>query len=391
MTQNSSQELIAKLSDPNCPSRAAIQVDAGAGVYGTIERIIAHFASSTSVLLLAPNFQVLVEQWASRLGAREDITVQTLSVSLALDWLDRGVPGRGSVIVGKLMDLRRPPIQRLLQSWVPGALIVDDASAETRANLREANGDSHAATQLRSAMSSSPRTIVVTRSRSVDGMPIVARIRPPERSGHELNRYEFSVSSNELELMKTAGLFTQQNGVKSWHDVPDTRPALMDRLLRIATAKSGADAPANGDVAATDVAEVSWGYIDALERLVPDPRLEALDRAIDECDSQYILVVAPRVADVDYVVQHLESTRGDRIKIVSNKLRGPSFEPGLATGLFAGTPSALRQLTLLSGSVALIVWSREVDVLDQLSELIQGYGKDIFIAVLIPTPEPRLA
>lgn len=382
-------ELVAKLTDPDCPSPAAVRAEVGTGVGGAIERVIEIYVRSTSVLLIVPNFNVLVEQWTWRLQQVEGIrAVQQLSVPLALEMLDHGVPGAGSVVVAKVMDLRRPLAQRLLNRWSPGLLIIDDASSQARLALGDGSDVGSQSQQLlQFAMTCSRRVILVARSQQVmDGIPIVAELSRSKGPEVAIRRFAFNIPADELALMRAAGAFSQQNSVKNWSDLPDTRPMLMDRLLKIATAKStlGDD----GKSPESSEEETSWGYIDALEHLGEDHRLTALDRAIDASDHGLVLVVAPSFADLDYVVQHLESTRGSEVQKVSRRDAAIQWSR-LATDdsghkIIAATPSVLRSFSLGSEAITLIIWSRELQVRDQLADFLQGAGNSMYVVVLEP-------
>src|SRR4051794_12635787 len=89
-------DLVEKLTDARCPRVAAVQADVGAGISRPIRYLIEEFARTTSVLLVVPNSTLYAQQWISRLSDIEStFSIQKLSLSLALDMLDRGVPASG--------------------------------------------------------------------------------------------------------------------------------------------------------------------------------------------------------------------------------------------------------------------------------------------------------
>jgi hypothetical protein len=376
MLNDTQRQLVAALTDPGCPNPAAVRAEIGTGVGSAIEQVIKAFARSTSVLLVVANHNVLVEQWLWRLEQHEEIRgLHQLSVPLALDMLDRGIPGPGSVVVAKVMDLRLPLAQKLLSRWSPGVLVIEGVSSFGRVSLEEQSGR-----LLRLAMASADRVIVVTRdAQLLDAIPVVGELSRLAGPGVEIQREGFAMPAEERAFMHIAGLFTQQNQIKDWPDMPDTRPTLMDRLLKIATSGYG------------DAIETSWSYIDVLERLGTDQRLVALDQVIEASDHGLILVVAPSLAELDYVVQHLESSFVGEVVRASTRAADIQWSEVTSADsdrkIIVTTPSALGRVTHGIGSITLIIWSRELRVRDQLADLLLGGDDTIQVVVLEPVSQ----
>ncbi len=370
-------DLVDKLTDARCPRIAAVQAEAGTGISRPIEYLIEEFARTTSVLLVVPNSTVYAQQWISRLSdIKNTFNIQQLSLSLALDMLDRGVPASGSIIVSTAGILRQSNVQRLVDAW-PGVLIVFEPTATTLSRLAD-------------AISTAQRTIIVimTPDQLVGNIPVVATLVRGELPSLRTDPYPFDVSPYEVALMEIAGRFTLENGIKEWVDLPDTRPSLLDRLLRIATAKSLPEKSAQAESRIAEVAETAWDYIDQLEHLTKDPRLIALDRAIAGCGKKGIFIVTPTSVDLDYVVQHLESTRGEVTKLDStdDAARALAETGAASTGakLTSGTISVFRKISAWPRSAAMIIWSRERQVLEELAEGIQN-SRNFYIAALRPS------
>ena len=379
MLNQAQRDVIAQLTDPSGPRVAAVQADVGSGGSRVIEALTEAFTRTTSVLVVVPTSAALAQQWILRLTEIDAIAqVQQLSLSLALDMLEGGVPAVGSVVVATPRLLHQPIVKRLLRAW-SGVLIAIEPTAKTLEHLE-------------GAISAAQRTIaiVVSPKHPIGDIPIVARLEFEQHRNSGLRPYYFDVPHNEGALTESAGLFTQRNRIKQWEDSPDTRPTLMDRLLRIATAKVDLAAAKITESEANDVKERSWGYIEQLEQLGVDPRLIALDSAIGDCGRTRIVVATPTLADLDYVMQHLQSTRGGARKVDSAEEAALSLEADFGVGsddkLLVGTASLFSRLIAWPDSVALIVWSREEHVLDELPDLMRISGHEIYAAVLRPKP-----
>jgi hypothetical protein len=368
-------DLVEKLTDANCPRVVAVQAEVGTGISRPIEYLIEQFARTASVLLVVPNSAILAQHWIDRLSdVKDTFTIQKLSLSLSLDMLEQGVPASGSIIVSTAAILHQSNVQRLVDTW-PGVLIVLEPTAVTQSRLA-------------AAMSTAQRTILVTitSDQLVGKIPVVARLVRDELPSTRTVPYQFDVSPYEETLMKIAGQFTLENGPKEWADLPETRPSLLDRLLRIATAGPLSQHPTRAESSSAEIAETAWNYIDQLENfLTQDPRLTALDQAVDGCGQKAIFTVTPSSADLDYVLQHLESMHGKVTKIDSAEDAERALAQTRAGSngpkLISGTVSVFRKVSSWPKSAAMIIWSRESHVLEELAEGIQASG-NFYIASL---------
>jgi hypothetical protein len=363
-------DLLERLADPEAPSRIVIQAVVGSGVGRVVTELLARDKLGTTLVLTGT--RALREQWGRRLQDEAGRRVTELAgAASALELIEGGASRPGDVIVVSFDGLNSSLTSRALLDRHFDVVVIDNPTERLGRDLEKTLGGAVKAIVLQSTPVPGPWS---------DWPSLTAAVPRVASDPVHITDVDCALGVEETDLIASASAFTMNNQTKHWNDGAETRPSLHQRLLRIVSAQStepGHDIDQQLDA----TTETAWTLLDRLEGMGPDPRLEALDRALSEAGrAQLTVVTTASLADLEYVAGHLAEIGTERLRIWRRGDPMLPSGPGVASPseLLLATDSIYGQVDEWPEDVRIVWWTRP------------SSAKQVLDALIVAAPRVRL-
>jgi hypothetical protein len=355
-------DLLKRLTDPEAPSRIVIHAVVGSGVGRVVTQLLARDETGNALILTGS--RLLREQWGRRLQEEAGRHVTELAgAASALELIEQGASRPGDVIIVSFDVLESSLTSRALLGRHFDVVVIDNPIEWLGRFLGKTLWDAGKVIVLQTTAVPGPWS---------DWPSLTTTVPRVEPDPADIADVDFSLGIEETDLFATASAFTMNNPTKRWNDGAETRPSLHQRLLRIVSAQSTEPGPAV-DQQLDATTETAWTLLDRLEGMGPDPRLEALDRALSEAGrGQLTVVTTASLADLEYVAGHLAEIRTERLRIWSRGDPLLPSGPGVASPreLLLATDSIYGEVDEWPEDVRIVWWTRPSNAKQVLDALI---------------------
>lgn len=284
-------QLLRELDPENRSPRTVVRWPTGSGLSRALTTWIS--MNHEARVLVFVSSLASGTQWIRRLtAAAQQRPVRSLRTAAdALEMLERGDAPSDEVVVTWVKSLSHDLFQKALLIKSFDVLVVDDPP-------RNFSSDANFI-----AVSTNAAQVVALSGdgggRPTDWPGFRVAAAQPSRQGVERLSVHYRLGLDEIDLLRDVREFIRENPYKQWSMVSTTRATLHQRLLRIASA-------AEGD--AKGVEDRAWTYIDRIEQLGPDPRLAALEQALNARPlDRTAIQISGALVETEYVGSHLST------------------------------------------------------------------------------------
>jgi hypothetical protein len=354
--------LLKRLTDPEAPPRIVIHAAVGSGVGRVVTQLLAQDEMGTALILTGS--RLLSEQWGRWLQEEAGRQVTELGgAAAALELIERGASRPGDVITVPFDVLESSLTIKALLGRHFDVVVIDNPIEWLGRFLGTPLWDAGKVIVLQTAAVLGPWS---------DWPSLTTTVPRMESDPAHIADVNFFLETEETDLFATASAFTMNNPTKRWNDGAETRPSLHQRLLRIVSTQSTDPGPAI-DQQLDATTETAWTLLDRLEGMGPDPRLEALDRALSEAGrGQLTVVTTASLANLEYVAGHLAEIGTERLQIWSRGDPMLPSGPGVASPreLLLATDSIYREVEEWPEDVRIVWWTRPSSAEQVLDALI---------------------